>query len=700
METVEVQIFENGIQIDRVRRPLRSLEGRPAIKYRRALHPLVDGSHVYLDGRAPMHQPSAKPVTVCDAADGPIEDEAAPDDEIEWDDEQQAVIAANPAERLLVDAGPGTGKTAVACARVAELINRHDLSPSRIWLVSFTRTAVREIADRIASYLDDPGSAFAVKIATLDAHAWALHSGFDEEATLLGSYEENIERVLEMIQQNTAAQEHLEAVEHLVVDEAQDIVGVRAELVLEIIGRVSPHCGVTVFADEAQAIYGFATDEDDAPEGAREPTLPERIRQKLGSAVRCVELRKVHRTQSPQLLQIFTETRRMVLDGSRDSAAKLAGVTSDLWNLCHGQVPEVTKQDIADRDNVFVLFRRRSDVLLASSFLSQVPHRIRMSGMPVCLEPWLGAVFAEYVNPDIDRHTFENLWASRVAGTPVERISVEQAWDQIVRLAGRTESVADMRRLRKQLGRSRPPAELCTPELGDRGPVIGTIHASKGREADIVHVMLPGAPGEGVDLDEEARVIFVAATRGRKQLKVGRGYEKSATRIEPSGRVYRLLYKDGQARAQVEIGREGDVGAEGLAGRKFFTDASAVRESQGVIASLHGRITGASATCDRNAEFSYRVAIEDDQHCVAVLGLSLNRDLFRIGQVIQDRSGGPRRRPPDQIRHLRIVGVRTVALPPDAPEAERLHSPWNTTGIMLAPILLGYTAMYLPAMRG
>ena len=75
----------------------------------------------------------------------------------------------------------------------------------------------------------------------------------------------------------------------------------------------------------------------------------------------------------------------------------------------------------------------------------------------------------------------------------------------------------------------------------------------------------------------------------------------------------------------------------------------------------------------------------------------MNADLFRIGRAFQERNGGPRRRPPDQIRHLRILGVRTLVLPPDAAEAERLYAPWNTTGIMLAPIVLGYTTVYLPA---
>lgn len=56
-----------------------------------------------------------------------------------WDDNQLDVIKAGFDECILVDAGPGTGKTAVACARLAYLIEEEDLEPSNTWMISFTR---------------------------------------------------------------------------------------------------------------------------------------------------------------------------------------------------------------------------------------------------------------------------------------------------------------------------------------------------------------------------------------------------------------------------------------------------------------------------------------------------------------------------------------------------------------------------------
>ena len=180
-----------------------------------------------------------------------------------WDDSQRHVIEAPPDARLLVGAGPGTGKTAVACARVARLIEDDGLDPESVWLISFTRTAVREIRDRIADHLDDREDAYAVNLATLDSYAWSIHSGFEGSAALT-TYEENIASVLELVRSDEAVEEYLRGVGHLVVDEAQDIVGLRSDLVVEMARKLDADAGVTVFADDAQAIYGFAEERDAA----------------------------------------------------------------------------------------------------------------------------------------------------------------------------------------------------------------------------------------------------------------------------------------------------------------------------------------------------------------------------------------------------------------------------------------------------
>ena len=332
MSNIEVIIYRGGVEIDRVTRPLRSIDGVPAVTYRRALRRVVNGSEVHLDDdTAAADEPV--PITVGSADAGfTRQADSQPAAAGGWDSLQQAVIEAAPHLRLQVEAGPGTGKTAVACARVAELIDRFDIEPGKIWVISFTRTAVREIRDRIAGYLNDPGAVFSVKIATLDSHAWSLHSGFDEHAQI-NSYEQNIESLLVLLQDRESLNEYVGAVEHLIVDEAQDVVGIRADLVRELVSRLAPGCGVTVFADEAQAIYGFSDDEDQQHAGQRNATLPEKLRADSALTFEPRQLTAVHRTSSPELLRIFTETRRRVLDASLSPDQKLTSTREEVSAL-------------------------------------------------------------------------------------------------------------------------------------------------------------------------------------------------------------------------------------------------------------------------------------------------------------------------------------------------------------------------------
>ncbi|MEE4356476.1 MAG: UvrD-helicase domain-containing protein [Desulfococcaceae bacterium] len=616
--------------------------------------------------------------------------------EIKWDKKQIDVIEAAPASRLLVNAGPGTGKTAVACARVAYLIDQKGIEPNRIWLISFTRTAVREITDRIATYLNEPGNAYSVRIATLDSHAWAIHSGFDEKASISGSYDQNIERVLELIEKNDPLLDYLESLKHLIVDEAQDIVGIRSELIIAIMQKISKNCGITVFADEAQAIYCFAEDEN-YRENQNQSILPDKIREKFASGFVSCQLTSVYRTNSKNLLSVFTDLRQKILSTSETGINKLTDVKNRLKELSHEKnIPNIENQQFADKKSAFVLYRRRSEVLLASSFMKNRPHRIRMSGLPICIEPWIGAALSEHIDSILDEQTFFDLWAKKVEDKNLTSSSANEAWKNLVRYAGQTRKIVDMKLLRQRLGRRQPPAEFCSSEIGNAGPIIGTIHASKGREADIVHLMLPNNKiGNDTDTDEETRVIFVGATRGKLKLKVGCGYGQYTSRIESSGRVYSLNKKNNQTNAQVEIGRDGDINANSIAGKSVFRSGGMIRIYQKRLIDLANTIELLEAESDKHSNFSYILKI-NNKNIIGGLSNTVNRDLFNIGNIIQQKNNGKKRRPPDLIKNIYLRGVRSIILPPDSPECNNLYEPWASSGILLAPVILGYTTIYFP----
>ena len=92
--------------------------------------------------------------------------------------------------------------------------------------------------------------------------------------------------------------EVLSETSHVVIDEAQDLLGDRATLLEEILKRVPASCGATVLTDDAQAIYGFTENEPGLAPGE---TLPSRLRKWQTRSFREIELTKVYRTKSPSL---------------------------------------------------------------------------------------------------------------------------------------------------------------------------------------------------------------------------------------------------------------------------------------------------------------------------------------------------------------------------------------------------------------
>ena len=603
----------------------------------------------------------------------PIEEPAGEPAEMaayEDDGLQDAVICAGADERLLVDAGPGTGKTFVACSRVAGLIN-DGLPASRIWIISFTRTAVQEIRNRIATYLKDPADASAVRIATLDSHAWAIQSGFSADARLTGSHEDSIEATLRKVCRDQGVQEYLQRVRHLVVDEGQDIVGKRATLVLAIIDRLDEECGVTVFADEAQAIYGFT--EDSVAEDAGIVFIDELRSRSFDER----QLKRIHRTSDPGLLEIFTKVRRRVLDRKVATAKRTSGVRSEIQRLASAQIGPAKNLDLgALPDGSLVLLRQRFDVLQISSFNTQVPHRLRMSGLPPRICPWIGRLLWDHVDRRLVRSAFNALWNERLASvSPI--ISAVAAWELLFEAAGDSQNVIDLHRLRSVLGCTSPPTLFTTPEYGDGGPIIGTIHASKGREADDVCLFLPPVPeqtsGQG---DEEIRVMFVGATRAKRSLSVGDSPARQSGNSD--GRAWKRL---AGGKLQVEIGRTGDLEPEGLVGTAAFSEAGALAAQNMILTSPVMTGMFAAAVGDLDWKLALRTA---EKLRIAVFSEKVKSDLHDIAVRCQKYP------PPNYLAHVRSTGLRTMVIRPDDPDLDRLHEPWRSSGFLFAPMLTGF----------
>lgn len=603
---------------------------------------------------------------------------------IEWDEDQQLIIEASPSDKLLVSAGPGMGKTSVACSRVAYLVDRENVTDSNIWLVSFTRAAIAEVKGRISDFAEDPDNVFAVKISTIDSQAWKIRYGFSPEQVndLFGGFETGIAKAVELMSER--ADDFRDAfydIEHVIVDEAQDITGDRARFLLGFIALLQPSCGLTVFHDPAQAIYDYA-------EGEEAPfRFIDGLTEMLGDKLEQHSLRRIYRTEEPALLQLYEDLRLDIL-GNADATADDFKARAELVRRAAVSTggKQFDQNALAGYDDALVLFRRKIEVAQASAFMAKdgLPHRLRMSGLPRHLHPWLALTLSKTDGRTVTREQFFEYHSAAAALHP-EIVggdeSAERRWEQMVRHAKGKRGDVDLLRLRSRLASS-PPDEFVLPEFGHRGPILGTIHASKGREADHVFLQINDAWGaEGrpdLNLVEESRVLFVGATRAKRSLAVQGGYALPFATATQSGRCYRAIrkYKTG---FQVQVGLVGDV------------DPFSVARLVLPVDELVGTPTPfpCVATLEKGV-WVYRLTTIKGRSLGSTT-TGLGGDMLEIGRVNPGRG----RKSPDKIENLNVLGFGSAVAAHGDERLETAKGTAASSGFWIVPQVCGLPMAFL-----
>jgi hypothetical protein len=591
------------------------------------------------------------------------------------DREQSEIANLPPGARLIVEAGPGSGKTRVAIERVRSLIEA-DVPPTRIWMVSFTHAATGELRNRIAATLGDPRSAIELTISTLDSLAARLRRYGSSETQSNGDYETSIAEARRLIEsEDPQLSGFLRRLEHVIVDEVQDLTAQRSALLAAIIRRLRPTCGVTLFQDSAQAIYGFA-DVGEAP--PRPVAALVHDHPDLGFAVR--ELHQDHRTREPMLRDLKRRLRATLLDPSLTAEATYAGVRSDIERST-GAARGAIEERLASTSSM-ILFRSRIALINAAAryWDRGRAFRLRLPRSEPVLAPWVGAVLGGSEADEVARTDFEHLWAETWPAPLL--LTSERAWQILKSFPGAgTGALLDIAGMCRELAAGRgPPPAATLPILGRTGALLSTVHAVKGLEAEHVVMVLPRAP-EGMAserLVEEARILFVAATRPRATLDVAGGADFYAHSLQDGRRWIRR--PDGHA--QVELGLEGDVDAgdprqdaEAAEARRtrLWVAAEKVAPLNAVRTEAGYELLGAGASA-RGESFGF-------------LSAALLADLRVVGRALHPNGAGVGR----TIRGLHLAGVRTTfAFDPEGATGGRGH-------FGLAPIVVGVPVVYFNA---
>ena len=412
-------------------------------------------------------------------------------------------------------------------------------------------------------------------------------------------------------------------------------------------------------------------------------------------------MKKIHRTSNDQLLDIFTGVRDLVLSESSYVEEKVESIKNEIRKASAEDLPRAEYQNLLGRKDVLLLYRTRAEVLQASSFLwgKGILHKLRMSGLCSRMHPWLGRIFFDYKDRKITHETFNSLWSERIIETDYgEMLDMDIAWHNLVNHAADKNGNIEVRKLRRILSRSRPPIEFMVDEYYLDGPIVGTIHASKGREADDVHLMLPGNFNVSEDtprrqIDEEGRVVFVGATRAKKTLKVGESSPGNVSKHKKSNRVYKLGATYKSPRAQVEFGLDSDVDKYAQVLDEW--DENDIYNNQQFLwvnCISHYSVVAESR---KDTDFLFHLYTNDNhENWIGCFSKSLNYELWDIGECVAQHYNNDNKRPGEKIIYLNMVGARTVVLSEDDEQCVNLKNPYSETGIFLVPYVAGFTNVY------
>lgn len=616
--------------------------------------------------------------------------------------EQLDVIDEPVRARQFVEAGPGTGKTAVACARIAKLL-RDGVNPSRILMISFTRTAVRELRDRIKSWSGN--GAGALNLYTIDQTAFRfLHAATGAKVVAAAGYEVTIEAAIQELRSGKGnVVEYVKSLQHVLVDEAQDITDVRVDFVSLLIESLPAEAGATILADPCQAIFGFTRDHDDGDATPARQFLQSFPFKKLGFVER--PLTVLHRTSSKPLLHLFGGARKKMLTTSGESA--LRGVVGEI--VLGKSLGSKIEEFGLERGNLIV-FRKRVQAVQAAHYFKGL-HRLRLPGYPAAVYPWVGLCFSGVKAATVSQTTFDSLWKKNVPSALADGWTAQKAFDSLIGLARSGENV-DVRKLRLLVASPQPPPDICFSEFGATGPIFSTIHAAKGREADRVVLMLPRKIDDAVEyaaqrgeasITEEARVYYVGATRVKKDFAHGTANTLVGAKKLGKDREVMLAPRAGQT-TKFQIGRVGDLAEERAVSSRdpWCGDDDIALARQDTLVQLWSdsmssnrpvSVTGKSTKVRVGGKDEYHYQFMVGESLIAWSGNALEQDLWKIAKQVQEKIGG-RGLPPMTIPYLHLAGIRTMAVADDSMRAE-LCAPHCDSGFFLAPMISGFAHVYI-----
>lgn len=468
-------------------------------------------------------------------------------------DTPDVIITSAISEKILVNAGPGTGKTHTVIARLEYIATHHLVSDlSDILVLCYTKSAEFVINQRLEQGVIEkklPPEVQNICILTFDSFATKYLTLIEDDFLTL-NYNQRIKRFNETIDP-----ENFDHFHYVIVDEIQDLVNERGRMTLNILNAVT--CAYLLFGDKCQAIYDYESNSDDSMDSVSFYSSLETLFEKEGKKYEFY----TNKRQSQSLSTFSSSIRNHLLHSDPKTANQL--ISQQKYTLPIRSEEELFHLITKQKGSTAILCRNNGQSELLSDLLHQkkIPHTLlRQNHGKPSYHRWIADIFWDFCNDHMKEEEFIQRYCIRVTPNPL------LAQQSLVALRdfylGDTEGLLGIEKakLLTALQRNIPLSKILLSETSDN-LVVSTIHKAKGKEFDSVFV-IDFKLDKSLDSTEESRVTYVAMTRPREQLtlvnkEVADGfYTKTATQ-----RTYESLLKMRKYPycARIALGYENDL---------------------------------------------------------------------------------------------------------------------------------------------
>lgn len=443
---------------------------------------------------------------------------------------QESVIESDVTERTLINAGPGTGKTWTLIEKLIYMVEEKEIDPEGILVLCFSRAAVEVIEQRLQAAADANRIGYdwrKIEIRTFDSFATYLIAWVQErypdllpENYILEAqdYDTRIHTAIHLLKKK---EDMFSQYEHIVIDEVQDLVGCRAEFVLQILSILPAGCGFTLLGDACQALYDWQA-KDDPSIMSSEDFYTSLFKEYKD--INYLFFKENHR-QEGDLSLIAIPYRNAILTGTaKDRANAVKNINSVIGtsgiNLQHASMSEI--YELTKNGTLGILTRTNGQALKISTWLknADIAHVLQRPATTSYLGGWIAQVLMAYPNQTINEELFSQTFLEQFPSMSME--TAKDYWLALISTQhGNQKPRYEVEELLKGL-LSNARDKLLFTSIGATEPVIvSNIHRAKGREFDTVLVIddvLAAMIDDQDDDIQEHKVCYVALTRPRKRL--------------------------------------------------------------------------------------------------------------------------------------------------------------------------------------